>query len=302
MNDYLIAGIKVNVIWDLEEEKNKIYSCHDCIILPRIMEAFSLRRDFNVETVGLMTVRVHKLSALNFRCQGRRFEDQRYYEEQDKKVLTIFSMLQEKQPGYSMIMSKDYSEVDYIPHIQEYNHYDLQWIKYAFECRMITSGGFILHGAAIEYRGQGVIFSGISGSGKSTQAHLWQHYRQALILNGDCPAIRLQDGVHRVYGTPWNGTSGEAINRNVPLKAIVMVKQGKENKIRKLDKNQAVKAILSNILRSNFDMSLLDTCIAYAQQLIEQVNVYELVCTIDEEAVEVAERIIFEKEMSKWVK
>jgi hypothetical protein len=166
-------------------------------------------------------------------------------------------------------------------------------MMHPFEGNVLYKGGIVLHGAAIETCGSGIVFTGVSGAGKSTQARLWRAYRNALILNGDCPAIRLSDGIPKVYGTPWCGTSGECVNRAAKLKAVVLVKQGESNALRELTRNDAFLALLANVLRSNFDDHALDLSIVNISGIIGRIRVYELTCTVGEQAVELLERELF---------
>lgn len=70
----------------------------------------------------------------------------------------------------------------------------------------------VLHSSYIVTRqGQGILFSGPSGIGKSTQAALWQRYAGAEIVNGDRALVRPDTGT--VSGVFYAGTSG--ISRNV---------------------------------------------------------------------------------------
>lgn len=295
MDWYQIAGVNISINWEEEEKKEDVYRYHDCIILPRMMEAFRLREQLKMPSLGQMDVVVHGVKGfevLNFRTKGRQVYNQQWHEEENENIFTVYD-LWKNQGGYSIRMSKDYSRIEYIPHCEEYNHYDLQWLMYAFECRLLHLGGIVFHGAAIEYKGEGIIFSGVSGAGKSTQAHLWQTYRNALILNGDAPAVRNVNEIPKVFGTPWCGSSGEAINRSVPLKAIILVKKGEKNEVRKLDEKEAVLALFSNTLHMNFDFKLIDFCMNYIQQLVNNIEVYELMCRIDEEAVNVMESVLF---------
>ena len=43
----------------------------------------------------------------------------------------------------------------------------------------------LLHGAFVDYGERGLVFTGPSGIGKTTQAELWQQYAGARIVNGD---------------------------------------------------------------------------------------------------------------------
>lgn len=210
----------------------------------------------------------------------------------DQLIMTVYDPYDSHKPGYSIEMSKDYSQIKYIPHIREYDHHDLYWMMYPFEGRILYKGGFVLHGAALELNGKGFVFTGVSGAGKTTQAHLWQKYRNAFILNGDCPAIRYYDDIPWVYGTPWCGTSGESINRRAHLSAVILVKPGNSNYIRELSGTSALLALLANVLHSNFDKNTLDLSIHNLKAIVGNIQVFELTCTISEEAVKILEKEI----------
>jgi hypothetical protein len=92
--------------------------------------------------------------------------------------------------------------------------------------------GMILHSALVNWDGKGLIFTGPSGIGKSTQASLWERYRQAKILNGDKGGIRKEGEEWLAYGFPYAGSSQIFINESVPIKAIVGLRQAKQNQIK----------------------------------------------------------------------
>jgi hypothetical protein len=289
MDYFEIADIALSVAWEDEEGKSRHYRYQDCIVLPRILEAY---RSETANEDPDMKVAVHKLGEFLCGDECKKIYNQSFRRMDDLMIMTVYDPYRQDVPGYSITMSEDYSCVDFVPHIKEYRHYDLQWMMYPFEGKALYKGGIVLHGAAIEYNGAGIVFTGISGSGKSTQAHLWQKYRDALILNGDCPYIRIIDGVPKVFGTPWCGTSGESIRRSAALKAVVYIKKGERNLLRELTGNDAFLAVLSNVLRPNFDDKTLDLAIENLQKLIRHIRVFEITSTISEEAVEVLEKEI----------
>ena len=289
MYHYRIGGINLSVVWENEDRKYKYYRYRDCIILPRVLEAF---RNETVQEEPDMKVTVCALSKFSDVEKHKRIYNQSFYRKDDKMIMTVYDPYDLKIFGYSLVMSKDYSCVEYIPHLRNYEHYDLQWMMYPFEGKVLYKGGIVLHGAAIEYNRGGIIFTGISGAGKSTQAHLWQKYREALIINGDCPLIRIIDGVPKVFGTPWCGTSGEAINRKATLRAVVLVKKGEKNSLRELKGDEAFLPLLANVLHSNFDENSLDLAIENLKSIIHNIRVFDFTCTISEEAVEFLEKEI----------
>jgi hypothetical protein len=88
-----------------------------------------------------------------------------------------------------------------------------------------------IHSALLEYNGEGVLIAAPSGVGKTTHARLWRDTKNALILNGDRAACYQKDGKWLAFGTPWCGTSGENINRQVPVKALVLLRRGEHNEV-----------------------------------------------------------------------
>ena len=290
-NYYRIAGLTMEVIWENLSRKFLYQLAHDCSVMPRAMAAYEMLEE-EPEQVDL-SVRVRSIAPFTASAPGKRLGQEICYEEKDCFCLAFFLDFEHSEPGCSLRMSKDYAYAELIPHRLEGETFDLYRVQYAFECRMLQLGNLVVHGAAVEYQGKGIIFSGLSGAGKTTQAHLWKKCRNALILNGDCPAIRQDQGQILVCGTPWCGTSGEQIDRQVPLKAFVMVKQAGENRVRELVGREKFMTVLSQIFRSNTDGNTLDLAIANLERMIDGFQVYELCCTKDSQAVEVLERELF---------
>ena len=102
------------------------------------------------------------------------------------------------------------------------------------EATLLHFGAVILHASLIRWNNTAIVFSAPSSTGKSTQAELWKQYAGAEILNGDRAALRKKDGVWHGYGLPYAGSSGIYRNEHAPLRAIVALKQERENNIRKL--------------------------------------------------------------------
>ena len=150
-------------------------------------------------------------------------------------------------------------------------------------------GGMLLHGAVISDGTNGYAFTANSGVGKTTHVRLWQKAfgDEISIINGDKPIIRKRDGKWYAYGTPWCGKEGWNINTSVPLAGICFLRRGEKNIINPYDSARAVTDIFPQLLIPNdpaglaFTLDLLDG-------LLTDVPLYELYCTISEEAARVA--------------
>ena len=62
-----------------------------------------------------------------------------------------------------------------------------------FEELLIRKNAIVLHASLIESEYGGILFTGPSGIGKSTQADMWAKYEKVEILNGDRPILKKEN-------------------------------------------------------------------------------------------------------------
>lgn len=154
---------------------------------------------------------------------------------------------------------------------------------------LIKDEAMILHSAYMWRDDKAILFSAPSGTGKSTQADLWEKYRGTRTVNGDRSLlIRENDGWY-AYGFPICGSSEICHNEAYPVRAIVMLKQAKENQVYKLSGVQAVRELMGQITVNAWDVDFQMKVIDKLEQLIAEVPVYRQECDISEEAVECLE-------------
>lgn len=173
------------------------------------------------------------------------------------------------------------------------------WLDYtglgnalSVEKTILPFGGLILHCSLIDWQGRGIMFSAPSQTGKSTQAGLWEKHRGAKIINGDRGLIRVTDDGIYAYGSPWAGSSSLYINERVPLRAIVMLRQAKENTIRGLDQSEAIGLFVQQSSLPMWQPELFEMGIATLEKIITTVPMYELSCLPDVGAVECLEKCL----------
>ena len=147
--------------------------------------------------------------------------------------------------------------------------------------------GIMLHSAVVDWNGRGILFTGPSGIGKSTQASLWEKYENARILNGDRSGIRKKEGQFHAYGLPYAGSSNIYINQSVPIHAIVVLQQAKENRIIQLRQIEAFTKIYGESTIIPWDTEFVEKHSNIIQESVSQVPVYLLQCRPDLEAVTV---------------
>ena len=152
-------------------------------------------------------------------------------------------------------------------------------IFYAFLHQQVLT----FHGALVEADGKGFLLCAASGAGKTTHARLWRDHKNALILNGDRATCFQQQGQWFGFGTPWCGTSGEYLNRCVPLQAVVILQRGAENRVSAAEGM----SLLSHGVYPTWDCAATETMLSLLDRFLEQIPVLRLECTPDAAAVDV---------------
>lgn len=164
-----------------------------------------------------------------------------------------------------------------------------------FEDLLFRHEALILHCSFVRWQGRGILFSAPSGTGKSTQADLWEKYRGSETINGDRAGLRKIDNTWRAFGLPFAGSSGIYRNESAPISAIVLLEQGPDNQIAPVTPARALRKLLPELTLHHWDASFMDQALDLVLNLLGQVPVYRLVCRPDQEAVELLHDTITEE-------
>lgn len=219
----------------------------------------------------------------------------------------VQSMYRDGREGpvlFAVYYTPDYAEVE----IQLFNQrrhpifsltdYEYMYSGGAFQNRLATLGGGVLHSSSIAYNGQGIAFSAPSGTGKSTHTRLWKEvFGDAVeIINDDKPAIYFDGEQAMLCGTPWSGKTALNRNRVVPLRAIVFLERGEKNAIRRLNTVDSMFHLTTQIARPYYDETLGVHLLDFTERLLANVPIYCLTCNISRQAVETVFNEIFPQE------
>jgi len=191
----------------------------------------------------------------------------------------IYAKSEEIDNEHSMI----YFHKSYISYI----HHDTIFSSlFSLERRMYQHNHYVLHSSYIVYQDLAILFSAPSGVGKSTQASLWEKYRNIKIINGDRTLITKNRETYYANGWPVCGSSQICHNQTYPIAAIIMLDQGPINKVQQLSYFEKTKRLVKEITVNFHNQDYVDHYFTFIDQFINDIPIVHLTCTISEEAVD----------------
>lgn len=178
--------------------------------------------------------------------------------------------------------------IDYLPEGSKFfKESGNSFFHIGWEALLIRENRMILHASCIDTEVGGILFTGPSGIGKSTQAKLWCQYQGAELINGDRAVVAKEDQQWSAYGSPYAGSSRCYVNKNCRIGAVVVLKQAERCMIRKMAAGEAFCRIFSGLTVNNWDRNFVNRACDLVQMLLTEIPVYELACTPDRDAVDI---------------
>ena len=146
-----------------------------------------------------------------------------------------------------------------------------------------------MHASVIGNGGKGYLFLGKSGTGKSTHSSLWLKYIEGSeLMNDDNPVLRVgEDGVTRVYGSPWSGKTPCYRNVSAPVGAIVRIRQAKHNTLTRQGALESYASLYSSCSGFKADRKISDGQHRILEHIALNVPCFTLDCLPDGDAARV---------------
>ena len=190
-------------------------------------------------------------------------------------------------PGEMAFANMDWSKVTIYAEHLDASSTTLLAAVYSRLCFFQT---ILLHGAFVDYGERGLVFTGPSGIGKTTQAQLWVREKGARIINGD--RALLLPGAHgwTAWGWPVCGSSMDCMAQSRPLGHIVFLDQGDSSRIQTLSMAAAVKRLAAQTTINSWNPAFIGRAWDLLEDLAGQIPICRLICTPDETAVETLEK------------
>lgn len=189
----------------------------------------------------------------------------------------------------SMTLSSDlkYGKITYDPQQVSEDYNVLVLLLYLFfQIQLLYAPGLLVHAAAVAWQGKGILFSAPSGTGKSTQANLWKTHADAVVINGDRPALTIEASGVFIHGLPWSGSEPVVTTLCVPATAFIMVEQAEVNELERLDAQTAVLLLMPRIFIPYYHETLASMALDHLDSILQKVPVYRLRCRPDQGAVD----------------
>ena len=118
----------------------------------------------------------------------------------------------------------------------------------------------------------GRLFSGFSGSGKSTISKIWAD-AGSQIINDDRLIIRYQQDAYYVYNTPMYYSDR---SKKASLNSIFLISHAPENKIKRLKGAEAITKVMAFSIQNNFDPFWVEKRLQFFSKLCDQISIYSL--------------------------
>ena len=167
--------------------------------------------------------------------------------------------------------------------------YPLDELLYLY---LLTQGrGVIVHACGLaDKAGNGYLFAGQSGAGKSTMARLWAARRDVMILSDERIILSERGGQVLMHGTPWHGDAGQATNASRRLTKLFFLRQWRTNESVPLSRAEAAARLFACCFPPFHSAEGLSFTLRFFDELVHTVPAFELRFLPDASAVETIEQ------------
>ena len=172
----------------------------------------------------------------------------------------------------------------------EYRHLAVNnalMLMYAFSATRRST--LLMHASVVMKQGNGYLFIGRSGAGKSTHSRLWlENIEGCELVNDDNPVVRIyKDNQVKVFGSPWSGKTPCYKQLSTSVKAIVRICKECENEIVCETPAGAFASLLPTVSTMKWDEELFGRLCDTISAVVSVVPVFRLNCKADRQAAQI---------------
>lgn len=167
---------------------------------------------------------------------------------------------------------------------------------FALEKDLLANDALVLHSSFIEFEGKAILFTAPSGTGKSTQASLWNKFEGVETINGDRSIVhRVAPGQFVSRGLPFCGSSQIHVNRSMPTGAIVFIEQHPTNVVERMNPAQAYGKLFGEMSINSWNRAAVEKSLQIIEDLVGSVPMVHLKCNMEQDAVTSLKNYLHEK-------
>lgn len=136
----------------------------------------------------------------------------------------------------------------------------------------VIKGDIMIHASGVNHKGNGYIFSGISGKGKTTMAALWEE-AGATVIHDDRLILRKTAEGWMMYNTPVYDNEIPAFSN---IDKFFIIEHGPENRSALLKDSVAISAFMMNCIQHNWSHDLISGMLHSVSDLCNLIPVFKL--------------------------
>jgi hypothetical protein len=198
--------------------------------------------------------------------------------------IDCFSEMFGEEPYKSARISRDLAEVVVRMRVPGLDPLEFPLDEVLVNALLVNRRGVELHACGIIDRGQGLLFIGNSGHGKTTTARLWMR-EPVEVVSDDRVIVRAENGGWTMYGTPWHGEAEICSPASAPLRRVYVLNKAAHNGVTPLGAAEAVANLFACAFPPFHDPHGLETVVDTLSELAESVPVARLSFANDPSAV-----------------
>jgi hypothetical protein len=154
---------------------------------------------------------------------------------------------------------------------------DLILLMYYLSAR----SGAIVHASGMVIDGRGFLFAGRSGAGKTTISKRFALRKGVRGLSDDRIIVRKTEESFAMFGTPWPGDAGIAVNKSALLSGIFFLVQSGENRVERITGAEAFRRFMPVLSIPWHDKEAIKPIFSFVEELTSRVSSYLLYFTPD---------------------
>ncbi len=210
------------------------------------------------------------------------------------------SFLSEDEPNYVITMTREdlENEASNSTDGKVYVNEEISALYRKIADLLVEDNTVVFHSSAICVNGGAFLITARSGVGKSTHSRNLKQYigEKFKYINDDKPLIKVGDGI-TVFSTPWNGKERRGSDISAPLKAVLFLNRGETNTYRKIDNKEEIYIKMLSQIYLPKEKTKREKALKVADNLLKNVNFYEINVTKDIESAKMTYEEIIKNEI-----